>query len=446
MKYLSLKIVDLLKQNKIVTASLTLAVITCFVKLAGYAEKVLLAYYWGTGIDADAYNAVFAFIMSVFIFFREIVEPGFMNTFLQVRLDESEKASAQVFSTEARCLFPVGLVISLVIFLSAPSVTYLILPGFSGERFVLTAELMRISSFACVFLIASTLTYITLNAYKRFSIAAVSDLAFKGSIVVAIFLFSRPLGIRAAVFGLVIGALVRLGVHFVALRKYKLWQGVSFRYDYFVRIAKLTWPLLIGIFFSQLSSVVDNIFASYLQEGSISALSYAKKVVELPVVILPYALSVVIFPYFSELHIEKDTGRLFILLRKALLSIACVFIPLALVFFLFSDTITEIIFERGAFNAQSTLLTSTPLAVYALGMPAFAIETVLVVFYFSVADTRTPVFVGIGCVMLNILVTWIAVHYIGYVGIAGSLVISKTLKVFFLMYLLKYKFYLKVKK
>ncbi|MGV8094233.1 MAG: lipid II flippase MurJ [Mangrovibacterium sp.] len=59
-----------------------------------------------------------------------------------------------------------------------------------------------------------------------------------------------------------------------------------------------------------MSSLVDNLFASYLQEGAIAALSYAKKIVELPVVIFPYVVSVVIFPYFSQLVLEKQTEKL----------------------------------------------------------------------------------------------------------------------------------------
>lgn len=443
MKYNVLKICKLLKDSQIVSASLVLSFITCLVKLVGYAEKMMIANYWGTGMEADAYNAVFAFIMSVFIFFREIVEPGFMNVFLQVKHEEGERKAWNVFYTLGYCLFPIGLVISLVLFGGSDPVSHLILPGFLGEQLAFTARLMRLSSLACVFLILSTLTYITLNAYKRIAVAAAGDLVFKGCIVLGLLFFAHQLGIQAAIFGLVVGAIARLAVHGLALKKYEWCHGLRLDSSSLQKIGKLVWPLLIGILFSQVSNLVDNIFASYMPQGSISALSYAKKVVELPVVVFPYALSVVIFPYFSELHIEKDMVRLFILLRKTIGWIACVFIPLALALFLFADEITQLVFQRGAFDAQSTILTSAPLAVYAVGVPAFAVETVLVIFYFSLADTRTPVFVGIGCVLLNILVTWIGVGYAGYLGIAGSLVISKTVKVIILLYLLKYKFHKK---
>jgi murein biosynthesis integral membrane protein MurJ len=246
--------------------------------------------------------------------------------------------------------------------------------------------------------------------------------------------------IHAAIYGLVMGTIVKLAIHAAALWKDISWSNSGLKRTYLSNIWVLTWPLLIGIIFSQISNLTDNIFASYLQEGSISALSYSKKLVDLPVVVFPYALSVVVFPYFSELHIEKDMARLRQLLRETLKWIAIVFIPAAGCLFFLSDIVTQLVFQRGAFDAQSTALTASSLAIYAIGMPAFAIESVLVIFYFSIADTKTPVFIGILCVIVNIVITWILVQHIAHLGIAWSLVVSKTLKVIILLYLLKYKF------
>ena len=434
------KFMLLLKENAIIKASLLLSLITCLVKIAGYIEKLLLAYYWGTSYEADAYNAVFALVISIFVFFREIVEPGFLNNFLKIKHNTGEKESWNVFFTVFWCIFPVGLIVSLCLFLFPEAITRITLPGFSGERFMLAAKLLQVASPACVFLILSTLTYIALNAYKRFTIAAIGDLIFKFFIVLCIIILAHKVGIYAAIYGLIVGAIIKLTIHLTALWKNISWGNTTLKKAHLNSIWILTWPLLIGILFSQISSLVDNIFASYLQEGSISALSYSKKIVELPIVIFPYALSVVVFPYFSKLYIEKNMMRLQQLLRETLKWIAIVFIPLAICLFFFSDIITQLVFQRGAFDAQSTILTAGSLAIYAIGMPTFAIETVLVIFYFSIADTKTPVFIGILCVIINIAITWVLVQSFAHLGIAWGLVISKTLKVIILLYLLRYKF------
>jgi murein biosynthesis integral membrane protein MurJ len=433
-------IVRQIRENPIIRASLLLSAITILVKVAGYVEKILLARYWGTSYEADAYNAVFAFIFSLFVFFREIIEPGFLNTFLKARHEYGEKNAWSVFFSVFWPLSLAGILVSLALFLFPDQVLHGILPGFSGERFELTSSMLRYAAPACVFMILSTLTYITLTAHKRFTAAAIGDLAFKFGIVVCILFFAGRASIFSAVYGMVFGAAVKLVIHGIALCKNMSFENTGIHAKYIRDVWVLAWPLLIGIIFSQISTLTDNVFASYLKEGSISALNYAKKVVELPVLVFPYALSVVVFPFFSELHIEKDMRQLRKLLRETLKWIIIVFIPLAVLLFFFSDTVTQLVFQRGAFDSSSTALTSLPLAVYAMGMPAFAVETVLVIFYFSLADTRTPVFTGIGCVILNIAITWILVRLAGHTGIAWGLVVSKTLKVIILLYLLKYKF------
>jgi murein biosynthesis integral membrane protein MurJ len=434
------KILKSLYSNEIIKASLILSLITCFIKLAGYIEKVLLAYYWGTGNEADAYNAIFTFIISILVFFREIIEPGFLNVFLKAKQESGKKEAWKVFFSVFWCIFPVAVLISLLLFCYSDFITRLVLPGFSGERFSLSGDLMKAASLSCVFIILSTLTNITLNAYKRFTIAAWGDLAFKFVLILFILFFANKSGIYAAIYGMVVGSIIRLAVHFFALSKNTKPAFFSFKSGYLQKIWLISWPLLIGIIFSQISSLVDNAFASCLQKGSLSALSYAKKIVELPIVIFPYALSIVLFPHFSQLHIEKNILRIRDLLRTTFRWIAVIFIPLAVITFLFSDNIIRLIFQRGAFDAASTLLTARPLAVYSLGMPAFAIETVLVIAFFALSDTKTPVFTGIACVIINIAVTWILIQTIGYSGIAWGFVASKSLKVIFLLYLLKNKF------
>jgi murein biosynthesis integral membrane protein MurJ len=433
------KMIQLFNNNEIIKASLVLSLITCLIKLTGYIEKVLLAYFWGTGYEADAYNAIFTFIISILVFFREIIEPGFLNVFLKTKHESGEKDAWKVFFSIFWCIFPIALLISFTLFCYPNFVTYLVLPGFSGERLSLSGDLMKAASLACVFIILSTLTNITLNAYKRFTVAALGDLAFKFSIILFMLFFANPSGIYAAIYGIALGSIIRLFIHFVPLLKNIKYEFFNFKSGYLQKIWLISWPLLIGIIFSQISNLVDNAFASYLQEGSISALSYAKKIVELPIVIFPYALSIVLFPHFSQLHIEKNISRIRDLLYATLKWIAIIFVPLAIITFLFSENIIQLIFQRGAFNAASTLLTAKPLAIYSLGMPAFAIETVLVIAYFSLSDTKTPIFTGIICVLINMMITWIILQYAGYLGIAWGLVASKSLKVIVLLYLLKNK-------
>ncbi len=414
-------------------------IITLSVKVLGYAEKLILAKYFGTSYLVDAYTVALALLLSLFFFFREIVEPGFLNIFMDIRSKGDESGSWNLFNEGLRLIFLVTFVICLGSFFFPGALTTIFAPGFEGERFHLSERLIRIMAPACIFLALSTLTSITLNGLKQFVLPASGELVFKAVIIICMILFFKSFGIIGVALGVVAGSVARLGVHMTKLYKKISIKRITPGTSYKRRIWLLTWPLLLGMGFSQISSLVDNIFASYLQEGAIAALSYAKKIVELPVIIFPYVVSVVIFPYFSQLAIEKQKEKLKNMLADALRLIIIVFLPVATFFFVYAAPIVEIIFQRGAFNEHSTLLTSKPLMIYSLGMVFFAIETILVIFYYANADTKTPVFVGMVCVTLNILLTWTFIQWIGYTGIALAFVIQKALKNAVLLYLLKHK-------
>jgi putative peptidoglycan lipid II flippase len=258
-------------------------------------------------------------------------------------------------------------------------------------------------------------------------------------IILCIVFFYKELGIISATIGILIGSTGRLLLHLTKIYKKINFNGIKIEREHKIRIWHLTWPLLIGVSFSQFASLVDNIFASYLQEGAIASLSYAKKVVELPVIIFPYVLSIVVFPYFSQFAIEKQKARLNNLLANLLKWIIIAFLPIAAFFFVYSIPIVKIIFQRGAFDTNSTLLTAKPLMIYSLGLVFIAIETILVIFYYANADTKTPVFVGIVCVIINIILTWIFIQFMGYLGIALAFVVQKVIKNLILLYFVKQK-------
>ncbi|CAA9282985.1 MAG: hypothetical protein AVDCRST_MAG56-4000 [uncultured Cytophagales bacterium] len=431
-------LVDKVKQNPIIRSSVGIIAVTMGVKALGYVEKIVLAYYFGTSYQVDVYNLVIAIVLSVFIFFREIVEPGFLTSFLRAIRDDNPLEAWSLFNTVGRYLLLITVALTALVFFFPEKVVDVFAPGFTGEKRELSVQVIRVAFPASIFLVLSALTNITLNSLKKFALPASADLAFKASVLAGLFLFYRYWGLYAAIAGLVAGAFFKLLIHLLALRKRLAFRKVPpVQPVYLSNAWQLTWPLLIGVSFSQLSTLADNLFASYLQEGAISALSYARKVVDLPILVFPYILSIVVFPYFSELALARDGEKQSALLTQSLAWITLLFLPLSVFFFAFSLDIVEIMFMRGAFTQHSAALTAKPLAFYATGMVFFALETVLVIFYYANSNTRTPIFVGICCAIGDILLTYIFINTIGYAGIALSLAIAKAVKVIVLLFLLK---------
>jgi putative peptidoglycan lipid II flippase len=430
-------VLERIRANPILNSSISIGLITVAAKFLGYIEKIVLAYYFGTSYEIDVYNLVITIVFSIFIFFREIIEPGFLNLFMKAMNLRDENGAWNLFNRFFIYIFMMTLALSVFVFFIPAAAIHLFAPGFSPEKKKLAIDMIKIAFPACVFLSLSALTNITLNGLKRFALPASSELAFKATILFSLFFLYRNWGIYSVVLGIVVGAAIKLFIQIFSLFKDYSFSRKSSNADYIKDAAKLTWPLLLGVTFSQANVLVDNLFASYLQEGAISALQYAKKIIDFPIMIFPYILGVVIFPYFSNLSIMKEKDKLNKLLSQSLAWISLVFFPLSIFFYSFPQEIVEIVLKRGAFDTHSIILTARPFASYATGMIFFAIETVLVIFYFANSNTKTPIFIGILCVIENIILTFVFINHFGYVGIALALVISKATKVIILSLLLK---------
>ena len=429
-----------IRENPVLRSSLAVVAITLLGKFIGYGEKITLAYYFGTSYKVDVYNLIFTIVLSVFLLVREIIEPPFLNPFLKAIQKRDEHAAWGLFGFFFKWILIFTAIISGLACFFPQSIILVFAPGFNEEKRQLAVKLITIAFPACIFLSLSALTNITLNGLKYFAQPALAELAFKITVLAGLILLYQWFDIYAITAGIIVGALIKLLLHFLVLYRKISLHSLTAPPSYLQDAWTLSWPLLLGVSFSQASSLIDNLFASYLQEGAISALSYSKKIIDLPVLIFPYIVSIVAFPYFSELRAASKKDESAQLLVKCLSFIVIVFLPLSLFFYLFSIPIVELLFKRGAFDMQSVILTAQPLRYYAWGLVFFAVETVLVIFYFANSNTRTPVFTGILCVILNIFLTYLFIRLWGYYGIAIALVISKGLKNVIL--LLKLRVYL----
>ncbi|MGV8094235.1 MAG: hypothetical protein AB2L24_20440 [Mangrovibacterium sp.] len=120
--------------------------ITLLVKVLGYAEKLVLANYFGTSYQVDVYTVVLTLVLSLFFFFREIVEPGFLNVFLDAKNKGNEVVSWNLFNKGLRLIFLITFMISLFSFIFSGMITTVFAPGFEGQK---TASFRNVDQDRC---------------------------------------------------------------------------------------------------------------------------------------------------------------------------------------------------------------------------------------------------------------------------------------------------------
>ncbi|KKL51342.1 hypothetical protein LCGC14_2296460, partial [marine sediment metagenome] len=168
----------------------------------------------------------------------------------------------------------------------------------------------------------------------------------------------------------------------------------------------------------------------------LSFLGYGKKIIDAILLIGPVAFVTVFFSHATHFASLEDYKTLTSMTRKAFRLLMYFSIPVTAILLGLREPIIRILFEGGKFGTESTLGTSQAFMIYSCGLVTFSLESLIVHSFFALSDTKTPVKLGILCVILDIVLAVLFLKPYGYLGIASALVISKTVKVCILLFLL----------
>ncbi|MGD2205362.1 MAG: murein biosynthesis integral membrane protein MurJ [Anaerolineae bacterium] len=420
--------------KKIVQATTIVTAVIVVVKGLGFVEKILLAYFFGTGIHVDAYLVAYTIPFSAYIVLREVVGPAFLPTFLRTRR-ASERDGWQLFSIVASVLLILlGAATVAGVLIAAPLIS-LAAPGFVGEQQVLAVRLTRLAMPAFLFLGLSTLTMAALHAQKQFTLPALGQGSFRAGPLIFLLVTGGAPGMAL---GVVLGALGKLAIETLGLRHHlhRIRPSLDLTFPPVRTVGRLSAPLLMALSLSLfVGPLVENAFASRAGVGGVSALTYARKIVETLTAILPYTLGLVLLPFSAEMAAGRDDRALARTLHGAVRALCLIFLPVTVGLAVLREPFVRILFERGAFTAASTQLTAGPLLFYALALLPFALEVIVVNFYFARQDTLTPVIADVLTFALNVTLIPPLMAGLGLGGIALAAAVAKALKVLALLVL-----------
>jgi len=241
----------------------------------------------------------------------------------------------------------------------------------------------------------------------------------------------------ALVCGVWLGGLAQLAVQYVALRKHAgVWlPNFHLRHPGIRQALWLLAPVLLGQAAGEVNKLVDNLFAASLANGSVTALFYANRLIQLPLAVFGIAIAAAILPTISRAAARTDLaevrGTLMHGLRQCLFLISPALVGLVVL----HRPIVALLFQRGAFGVDDATRTSAALLFYAGGLLFFAWVKVAVAGFYAVQDTKTPVIAASLSMGLNIALNFALVRPLGYRGLALATTISFAVN-FLLLYAL----------
>jgi putative peptidoglycan lipid II flippase len=184
-----------------------------------------------------------------------------------------------------------------------------------------------------------------------------------------------------------------------------------------------------GSVVARIGEIVERAAASTLAPGSVAALTLARKLVDLPLLIISLAAATVLFTYFAELNHAGDRREVARLMDTGMRIMVLIFLPISILTCLLSKPIVTIVYQRGEFDAHAALQVSRALFWLAPSMMFLALEMLLMRHFFSRLDVWTPTLIGMGCVGARIGLLWLFVQRWDILGVALAITLSRIVKV-----------------
>jgi len=422
------------EQMSMIKSVATVGGFTMISRVLGFVRDVLIAALLGTGAIAEAFVIAFR-IPNLFrrLFGEGAFNAAFVPLFAK-RLEADGPDAARGFANEALA----GLVFVLLIFsalaiLFMPVLAYIQAPGFidDSKKFELTVLMSRIAFPYLAFMSITAMLSGVLNSMHRFSAAAAAPIILNVVMIIVVGWLSfagwgnTPETGRAMVWGVSFAGLAQLTMLWVATRragmKLKLRRP---RYTPAVkRLVQLGIPGVIAGGITQINLVISTAFAS-MQDGAAPWLYYADRVYQLPLGIVGVAIGIVLLPELSRQLRAGDTKAVDESQNRSLEFALFLTIPAAIALMAIPQPVMQVLFERGAFNANDTTASAYALAAFAIGLPAFVLVKVFSPGFFAREDTKTPMyFAGVG-VAVNVILAFVLFQYLNHIGIALAVSIA----------------------
>ena len=402
---------------------------TIISRLLGYLRDVLIAIFLGTSFLADVFFVAFRIPNT----FRRLFAEGTFNAaFVPSYTSElvKNKTNAKTFANQIFNLLFLGLFfLVLLIELFMPAFVSLIAPGFmeDSKKIELAIDLTRITFPFLMFVCLSSFFSAILNSHNKFAVASAAPIILN-LILIGVLIFGKFLNDKL-IYYLAYGVSIAGFLQLVFLYKFtKKFYVIKFDFEFRInnKVKFFFKKLLPSIFSSgvtQINILIGTIIASF-QASAVSYLYYADRIYQINLAIAGIAIGVVVLPQLSKhVHLKKK-NKILQIQNKALELSMFLSLPASIALLIGAEEIISALFGYGSFSETAVSNSAKALYYFGLGLPAFALIKVFSTFFFANHNTKTPFYISLIAVILNIIISVYYFKSIGFIIIPIATTIS----------------------
>jgi len=430
--------------KKIQNASLLLVASIFLSRILGFLREWVLAQTVGASEMADVYLASF----TIPDFLNYLMAAGALNISLIPILasytgDAEKEQGRKIFQTLSTALSLVMLILVLGCQIVAPQLARWVAPGFSAEQLKLLTYLIRLILPAQFFFFWGGMANGVQQTHGIFLYSALAPLLYNLSIVLVGVLFYPKVGVASFSLGVLIGAFVSYGLlQLWGLKRlgYPLLPGFFWDQESRSALKKYLWmsiPIMLAFSLVVADEWICKYLASFMQEGSVSRLSYARTEMRIPIAIIGQAAGIASYPHLSRLWAQGKFVDFSETFNREIQKIWALGPLAAILMVTHAVPITQFIYGGGKLTPYDLSETAKLLQLMGLGVVFWILHIILSRGFYATQTTWLPSLWGTLTTILFIPIYSILSKKWGASGLAlaGSLgIIFYVLTLSFLLY------------
>lgn len=423
--------------KKLLKSTASFSLLTMLSRVLGYARDAIIFIVFGAGGTTDAFLVAFRLPNLMRRLFGEgALSQAFVPVFQEYRKHRNVFELHRFADCAAGTLGIILLIVTAIGILAAPVLIAVFAPGFIGEgdRFDLSAQMLRITFPYLLFISLAALATGILNSYGHFGAPAFTPVLMNLSLITATLWVAPKMDepITALAWGVLIAGIAQLSFVILWLRRVGWTFGLrlDFHHNGVRRVGRLMLPAVFSSAIVQVNLLFDTLIASFLVAGSISWLYISDRFVELPMGVFGIAISTVLLARLSAHRAATDLRRFQQTMDWGVRTAMMLAFPCVVGLVVLAQPILISLIQYRQFTYDDTLMASISLIAYALGLPMFMLIKIFSCAFYAHQNTKLPMRIAVVAMLSNIALNIVLVllwQYIGWLAPHAALALATSL-------------------
>lgn len=417
------------ENSSILSAAAVIMIATLISAGLGFIRtRLLIQYFFADKSLLDVFWAAFRIPDTIFqILIVGALSSAFIPVFSRYLEKEKREEANMIASSMMNTVVGIMCLASIFIIIWAEPLCRLIAGGFSPEQIQLMAHLTRIMAAAQILFGFSSFITGIIQSHKRFIVPALAPSLYNVGIIVGTIFFSKSFGILGPTIGVVLGALLHL------LAQLPLAYHLGFSYKPVIRkhiaiteMTRLMVPRMITLSLSQIEQTVLISFSSWLSHGTVTIISIAQQLTNLPIRMIGVTIGQASLPFFAKETAKNNLSGLAHMVNDAILQMLYLALPASVIMLILRVPLVRLAYGAGSFPWAETVLTGRLVAMFALAIAAGSLSHIIIRVFYALRDTTTPFIINLASTIINVSLSYYLLFVVktGILGMAFAITIA----------------------